>query len=1109
MLQELAIESNIPDPNHLQRQASDPEACVWVSASAGSGKTKVLTDRVLRLLLTGCAPHKILCLTFTKAAAAEMQERVKDKLKAWSNMPHADLVQTLSELTGTHVDDEITKRGMHLYDDIQASSHPIRIQTIHAFCQSILKQFPIEANISPHFEALDEREAHTLLDDSFKMMMADFEKYELDYFSKSFTFDQFYNLGSTVIAQKEHFLNLKDAYPHSEDLKKIYTEFFKCEYDSPEAYFEWMLKVISELDLKSIADQLNTGTATDQKKATQLFQFLEEPKQNFVALKSVFLTQKNELRKTLITKQGQKTNPELLTMMMDIGETLIHMNASLKAHKTMLSSYHYAKFACQMIEIYEQKKQEKFTLDFDDLILKTAQLLENSDALDWVLYKLDSGIQHILVDEAQDTNLHQWRIVMALVKEFFSGHSANEENRTIFVVGDEKQSIYSFQGASPIIFSDIKNQFETLVKQAGKVWRDIQLQFSFRSTAAVLDVVDEIFSKDELRSSILTHGSEVKHHAYRNEAYGKVTVWPLIKHQNKSDEIDAWQAPLQKNYALTSSKLHAKLIAKSIKDWLQNEKIVASKGRPVEPQDIMVLLRRRNHFFHEIVSALKQEKVPIAGVDRMVLKDQLSLEDLVSFGKFLLLPDDDLTLACLLKTPLIGLDDDDLFTLAYNRSKTLWYALKTNERYTSIFEYLNQMLNQVDLLSPFQLFQQILNTPCPMHPESGYKAMLSRLGYDIEDPVDEFLTLIQFYEKRYSRSLEQFIHWFEKDNTQIKRDVNQTSNAVQIMTIHGSKGLQAPIVILPDTVSVPRLSDQIFWQEMNQIFIPIYAPSVKESGELFDAIKADEKAAQASEYFRLFYVALTRAEDELVVSGHQGQNDPSEQSWYHIANEVLSKIGQTQSFEDSFAYTYEKGVFEVAEKPYKTVFNPAQKCHYPEWLNTKILTEKNTSEIIKPSQIKPEKLTAAEIKQRYERGKFIHALLEYLPNIDESNWSKIIGYLETQYDCRGFNISEILNQVKKLFKAYPDLFSNHAIVEMPLMGEIEGQMISAQLDRVLIGESDIFFVDYKTNQQVPNQLPEIYQKQMAYYEALLKKKYPNHEVKGTILWFETMGLQMV
>ena len=1136
MLQKIAPIEEVFDPNVFQRQASDPEASVWVSASAGSGKTKVLTDRVLRLLLSGYLPHKILCLTFTKAAAAEMQERVKSKLRDWSQMSEIELIQALSDLTGQKVSATQLEIAATLYDQIQYAAQSVRIQTIHAFCQSLLKQFPIEANISPHFEPLDDRDSKALLEASFKTVMAGFnikeglfDQADIQFFSQNFSLDQFYELSEKVVSQKEYFLILNQTYSNLEQLKKAYYDFFECDHASYDAFFEFALQTISEFDLKKMAIQFQIGASSDQTKAEKIKYFLENPAVHFKHLITAFLTQKNALRKNLVTQKLDKTYPGFLEEVTKLGEQLRWIEDRLKAYKTADSSYHYAKFACLMIQQYEQKKQEKHVLDFDDLILKTANLLENSEALDWVLYKLDSGIDHILVDEAQDTNLNQWRIVIALVNEFFSGLSVSEENRTIFVVGDEKQSIYSFQGASPIIFSKIKQDFREKVIRSGKLWRDIKLDCSFRSTSAVLDVVDDVFSKRELQNSVISNQDEmITHQAYRADAYGKVSLWPLVTDEQTAKNLSAFQSPLVKNYTLTASKKHAKLIAKTIKKYLLEARPLISKKRPVEPQDIMILLRRRNHFFHEIVTALKQETVPVTGVDRMVLKNQLCIEDLIAFGKWLLFPDDDLNLACLLKSPLIGLNDDDLFTLAYGREKTLWVALKTNIAYQSYFDYLNSFLKQIDLLAPSALFHQILNHPCPAHTHSGYKAFLSRLGYESEDPIDEFLALLHFYEKRHSRSLELFISWFEKDNTQIKRDVNHTNHAVQIMTVHGSKGLQAPIVILPDTVSVPRMSNKIFWQKIESCFLPIYTPFVADSAASLDRIKALEKASQLSEYYRLLYVALTRAEDELLVTGHVGKTDPSEFSWYAILSQSLEKIGEIKAYDTHLepGYVYEKGATEGIEKSYKTTLSDSKThINYPDWLTNNAEKENVTQALIRPSQ----EISSSEAKKldrmrfdeskkldriRFERGNFIHKLLETLPSLNQAMWPKFIPVIVDEFDTDSFEIDEIVQKIKRLIEHpdYQQLFSDRAIAEMLLIGEIDGVKISAQLDRVLITEKEILFIDYKTNRQVPidtTQIPEAYQKQMSYYDQLLSKKYPDHEIKGGILWFETMELMTI
>ncbi len=837
-----------------QRRAANPRASAWVAASAGSGKTKVLTDRVLSLLLAGVAPQRILALTFTKAAAAEMAQRINAELGNWAIADEQELAPKLAALTRGPVDAARFGRARRLFAQVLDEPDGMKIMTIHAFCQSVLRRFPIEAEVVPHFAVMDERDSSELLEAVQLELMVRAQDDDgalaeavADITSRIHE-SRFPDLMAELTGARGRIADMIARHGGVDPLvAAIYGVLGLNAGETPGAIIGTACGGAS-FDgeaLRRAATALSQGSIADQKRASIIGRWLTEPDSRsrlFEAYRGVFLTQAGEVRKSLITKPALASDAQA-------GEFLAVEAARIHATCARLRSANIAqattvliRIADALIDSYTRHKSARALLDYDDLIIRTRQLLEAEGRAAWVMFKLDGGIDHILIDEAQDTNPDQWRVVAALADEFFTGFGPRDEAledarlpaRSVFAVGDVKQSIYSFQGAQPQAFEGMRRYFNRRAVDAERGWDDVRLDVSFRSTGPVLQAVDAVFARDPARIGVVDGEEPLQHLPIRSGAGGCVEIWPPLKPIGPP-EPEPWKPPVERVSVAGARERLAGLVARRIASWIHNGDVLESRGRAIEASDIMVLVRRRGSFVEALVRALKDLDVAVAGVDRMVLNEQLAVMDLLALGDFLLLPEDDLTLATVLKGPLLGFNDDDLFDLAHQRDGSVWQALRRravdDPRFARAHDYLARLLGEVDFLRPYELYAQILN-------RGGRASILLRLGPDAADPLDEFLSLALAYERTNTPSLQGFLHWMATGRAEVKRDLEQAGGAVRVMTVHGAKGLQAPIVILPDTMQVPVASPQLLWPEAGDIML--WAPRADDRDEA--ATAAHERA---------------------------------------------------------------------------------------------------------------------------------------------------------------------------------------------------------------------------------------------------------------------------
>ena len=883
-----------------QHRASDPRASAWVSANAGSGKTYVLTQRVVRLLLDGVPPSKILCLTFTKAAAANMSMRVFRLLADWTRLDDAALALALGGMGLERPDATMLTRARRLFARTVETPGGLKIQTIHAFCERLLHLFPFEANVAAGFEVIDDRRRADLLTAARDRVLSEGVRDEDGALGRALRdlaaetgASAFDDLLREAMGHRRLVLRALRDDPsgarYAADLRRAFNLGpDESEADIARAMMEDGIAPTEWIDLATLFE---TGSVNDKKAAEKLRKAARAATadEKLETYMGVFLTDKLKPRAQVVTSAISKHRPDLPARMEKEQERLAGLLDRRKAAALVTRSRALLTIAGAIFAGYEDSQRRRGLLDFDDLIERTSNLIQKADAA-WVLFKLDAGIDHILVDEAQDTSPEQWDILAKLAEDFLSGASARTLTRTFFAVGDEKQSIYSFQGAEPQKFGEMRRQFEKRHREAEKNFAPVVLNMSFRSSPGVLQAVDDVFKLAENARGLTFDNVVPPHEAFKKELPGLVEIWPLEKPQETEQPRD-WRLPLDRLDVQDPPVVVAKRIAETVRGWLapgSGECVhEGTSPRPIRPGDILILVRRRGPFFEAVIRALKEAYVPVAGADRLRLGEHIAVMDLVALGRACLLPDDDLTFACVLKSPLVGLDDEDLIALAPHRKGTLAAALEasTEPRHATAAVRLKQWRDLARSLSPFAFYARVLGA------DGGRRAMVGRLGPEAGDALDEFLREALAYEKDEPPSLTGFLARFEAADVEIKRDMEAASDAVRVMTVHASKGLEAKIVFLPDTCGTPsgkhdpKLyaldglgNDRLLAWSKNKDTDPTRLAAAREAS----------RAAQEDEYRRLLYVAMTRAEERLYVAGFHGKNAPSQTCWYHMIQRALA-----------------------------------------------------------------------------------------------------------------------------------------------------------------------------------------------------------------------------
>jgi ATP-dependent helicase/nuclease subunit A len=1116
--------------NAAQREASNPATSAFVSASAGSGKTKLLTDRLLRLMLDGTPPEKILCLTYTKAAAAEMTIRLNRRLGEWVVMTDEKLNLQLAEFS-LPASASYRATARKLFADVLDLPGGMRINTIHAFCQSLLRRFPLEAELSPHFALEDDYEAATRLREAREQILADPAQRGAIFLLAAETNEQEFAAQTKKFAGETALHGLLRDFNQAGVVEMQRAALGATELDD-NILLRRAVTWAGEAKIKSVL-QLIASSGPPKAAGTALERLdwlsggIESRAANWEDWRASFFTagEKPSALSTILGKKLADSNPDACAIVEAEQARITAIEDNRKAASLARLNSAMMSLLAPILEADTTQKSEHATVSYADLIDRTLALLKNPEDVAWVLYKLDGGIDHLLLDEVQDTAPAQWRITDAIAAEFFAGLGAREQKRSIFAVGDPKQSIFSFQGADLHSFESYRAKFKNRALGAGQNWVDGDLKISFRSTASVLALVDAVFAEGAACDGVCPPGT-LTHIVSRAGQAGTVSLWPLTK-PTEPAPLPAWTVADDYAPAESGKSILGKTIARHIKQTLDAQTPLPSRNRPAAPGDFLILVRHRDELVTAITRACKAEGIPIAGADRLTLTEHQAVSDLLALCDALLLPEDDLAFGQYLASPLGGLSDESLMALAISRPGTLAAALfaRRDERedWHAANDYFQHLRARVDFASPHALLAEALS-------RGGRTKILRRLGAEAAEPIDELLTEALAFGRRAPASLQNFVFTLRQSGAAIKREAASSGDMVRIMTVHGAKGLQAPIVILPDTTTLPIPRDNLFWLSVPQqdITVPIFCPRADLRSPAVKQAVAENKAAQEQEYNRLLYVALTRAEDELIICGAEGKKALPDGCWYNLVSQGFARLpaetGADGILRHAAAQTA-KPDREKAQAVARVFPLPPWAGSAPDWQAAPPAKETTRPEPIAPSRgtedaakaaIAASPLGDALATARLGRaaamakGRAVHSLLQHLPELPAPDRRPAAAkYLaQTGLALPETAQAQITDSILQILEtpALAPLFAPGSRAEVPLAGVLGDVEIGGLVDRLAIHPDRILVADYKTDRAppaTPAAIPPAYLNQLAAYRAILQDIFPGRPVECTLIWTET------
>ncbi|MEM9796181.1 MAG: double-strand break repair helicase AddA [Pseudomonadota bacterium] len=1085
------------DATRAQIGAADPAGSVWLAANAGAGKTRVLTDRVARLLLEGTPPERILCLTYTKAAAGEMQNRLFARLGEWAMLDDDTLRRNLTDLgvPRGHISPERLRRARTLFASAIETPGGLKIQTIHAFCASLLRRFPLEAGVSPAFSEMDETAIARLHLDVFDTMADDPETAPLvDGIAAWLTDPTPEGFLAQVAGQAAAFDTALD--------RTALADAMGIADETPETIRHNAMGPDMLDRLEAFCATADGAPGKGVNDASTLFRqaALADPETRFALLASACLTKAGEPKKTggwpKAVKDG--THGPLIETFGDIAETVVDAKTRIAALDALAQSVALHAFAPAFLDRVAARKAAHGWLDFDDQIQRARALLTRSDMAQWVLFKLDGGVDHILVDEAQDTAPEQWDVIAALAAEFATGLGARPDVvRTLFVVGDRKQSIYRFQGADLAAFDRMRGVFERMLSHGAAPLGDHTLRHSFRSAPVILGLVDATFPNE---SGL---GEVPRHVAFNAHMPGRVDLWPVIEPEEDEAEEPVWHAPVDRPSPADPKVKLAAQVAEAIEAMLRDRVPVTAKGvrRAVAPGDILILLQRRGALFHHIVRACKARNLDLAGADRLMLLDDLAVRDLITTLSWMATPEDDLSLATILRSPLGATDEDGLFRIAHGRPGTLWNALRESGRDSGTAEMLRDLLGVADILRPYELLQRILIR------HDGRRKLLARLGAESAEAIDALLARALDYERLETASLTGFLGWLASADHEIKRQAG--AGTIRVMSVHGAKGLEAPVVIVPETQTRrPRAVDGV--QRLPDgppVWMPPKAARPPSLSELADAVQA----ADAAERDRLLYVALTRAESWLIVAAAGEVGAASEDSWYRRVEAGMTAQGAAEvPMGDRVIRRLQSGDWTPAAHENDV---PTPEPTRPDWLEAPVPEPPKPATLLSPSALPGTKALPGEESSPEERalslarGTAVHALLEHLRGIPPERRAEAAPRILSRHAMVELDSDALLAEAIAVLE-HPDLaplFGPDTLREVPfaLPAVPPRSAVAGIMDLVRVTGDRVTIVDFKSNRLVPSapdQVPSGLLAQMGAYAMAAQAIWPDCTVEPAILW---------
>ena len=1142
----------IPDAvRATQARASDPASSAFVSANAGSGKTHVLVQRVIRLLLDDVTPEKILCITFTKAAAANMAERVFSTLGHWVTLDDIALDAAIRDAGIARPDADLRMRARELFACALETPGGLKVQTIHALCTRLLQQFPFEANVPARFAVLDDRDQNEMMERANLAVLLEASRdpesatgRALDIAMASAADVTFKDVVREACLSRDRFMAWTDSAGSADAAAAQMAAALGV--DAFERIEDVEREIVDGPHLPrsrwtEVAAILDTGNKSDQDHAIRLRDALvftgSVQADEYLG---VFLTDERAPRKSVLTKKFCDSNSAVARLFDLEGQRIGPLIERRRAVTTRDRTQALLAIATAAAANYRREKQERGLLDYDDLIDKTLEML-NRVSSGWVHYKLDRGVDHVLIDEAQDTSPRQWDIVAHIISEFTSGEGARDGViRTIFAVGDEKQSIFSFQGAAPREFDSRRRGLERKFIDAGLKFDPVSFTYSFRSGAAILQSVDHVFRDETIYRSI--HSAENLypiHNSLADAGPSVIELWELQLPDARQD-IEGWRAPFD-GLSQTSPEVRlAKRIQAEIKRLVESGTMTGHTGkrRPLRYGDMLVLVRRRGNAFDAVIQALKHANIPVAGADRLKLTEHIAIIDLMNLADALLLPQDDLALAVALKSPLFGLSDDDLFKLAWQRKGSLRQALDrhavTDGKFREAVKRLDICERRCKTETPFAFYAWLLGG------DGGRKRILRRLGHEANDALDEFLELALGYERKAPASLQGFMAWLRTADLEVKRDMEISRDEVRVMTVHGAKGLEAPVVFLVDTTSSPSDTQRLKLIHLPRGNAAPHAPDVV----VWAGKKADDPAAVAAaraamlgdtedEYRRLLYVAMTRAADRLIVGGCMpgNMNTVRKFSWYDLIVKGLGNSGlQLQEIEtpDGAIKRYSRPEDVTAGTTAAAAPATIAPTALPAWLRTSAPAEFPADDLLRPSDAAEEEnhrvRTGESIQLRaraLQRGTLVHRLLQSLPDVaTERRRDAALKYLARNADGWTDGDRAALAEATLALIAdsrFAAVFAAGSRAEVSIAARLERAgrppaLVSGQIDRLVVSPDEVLIVDFKTNHAPPKlaaEAPPTYLRQLALYRAVLQKLYPQLPVRAALLWTERPELMEI
>ena len=1109
-----------------QRRAVDPSAHAAVTASAGTGKTQVLTARVFRLLLGGARPETILCLTFTKAGAAEMANRIGERLASWVRLKDADLAAELSAL-GEDVGPDMRQRARRLFARVLEAPGGLRIQTIHAFAQTLLAAFPAEAGITPGFRPIEGRAEQELARRTLADLVTDAESgldmhliADIQALSMRLGEEGAVSYLADCARQAEAFAGLGERASIEPQLRELVglpanevANFLAnaCADDS----FDCAL--LHSIKAANIGWGTNTGRGHAEAVDAWLALGPEGRLDTLHLVAKVVMKADGDPR---TVSSGQlRADPGYQTISDDLHGAFGWLVAMKSAAGLVAVQAAGLRAGQAYAAAYTRAKQAAGVADFGDLIVWTRRLLETPGMGEWVRFKLDRRTDHILVDEAQDTNADQWAIIWKLVEEYFSGSSETEQRwRSLFMVGDFKQAIFRFQGTDPREFEAMRQRVRGAAaalaqseNHDAREFRELSIDASFRSSPAILEVVDAVIAEVGFDAMGLPD-RPARHDAHHATRPGRVEWWPAFavdaEEEGDSGE-EGWLGETERRYASH--------LAKTVRQWIDDAPVMASTGRALSAGDVLILVRSRGELASLLVARLFAERVPVAGIDRLHLHRPLAVKDLLAAVGFAVQPLDDLTLANLLASPLIGWDQQQLYDLAKSRGrKPLWPVLLGRDGEGGAIDEalgkLRGLLAMADYTTPARFLETILSGPL-----DGRRKLLHRLGPEARDPIEELVSAALEFERDEIPSLDRFLAWFGRGDVEIKRDPSAPLDAVRVMTVHGAKGLEAPVVILADATADPAKlgsTNPPLDFPVGGKPVPLIRPRKAERCYPFTELIETEDKLDLAEHWRLLYVALTRARERLVIAGVQKKNAVAD-SWHARVEQAMIALGATRDGDAGPLLFETKG--GVARARSRIDRRPA--VVLPDWLKEMAPEETRPPRPLAPSGSvedptpypppKPGEIEAAR------RGTLLHLLFERLPGVAAAErreaaekWLEVSGGIDdvTLRASYAATVCDIIEHAD-----FKDVFSEDALAEAPIAAVLpDGRVIAGTVDRLLVEGHRVRVIDFKTGAFVPQtaaEVPRAHTNQMAAYAEALRVIFPGRTVETALLY--TSGPKMI